>query len=525
MTPGPEELQARIARGWDRGSLKLSAAQDDAIYCEVPLKDLADFCAFVAQTFTGTLLTVVGMEDDEGFVVLYVFSVPEHHLIIGVKTRVDPAAGFPSVSRVVPAAHWGERELYDLFGIGALNHPRPAPLVLHPDWPDGMHPFRRDFDSSKAVPRVREREEESAIQRDGEFALPFGPIRAGVVESAHFRFLTVGEEIRRMEMRLFYKHRGIERLFERQPLRLCPVIAERVSGISSFAHSLAFCQAVERAIGCEPPPRAHLLRTIYAELERLYNHVGNLANLAETTSLKVAQAQCSFVQEQIKQLNARLVGHRFLRGVNTVGGLRRDLSGGLQNDLLHTIDHVARETTVLIDLLMSTKSHLDRLLDTGLLPEKTAQEYGAGGPVARGSGIRRDLRVDHPYAAYAQLAVNVPVYHYGDAMARMRVRMDEISASIELIREALTILEPGPVLTDPPAVACHPEGIGYAESPRGPVVVYVAVAPDGLLRRCKIRSPSFTNWYLFQTTVENTMMMDWPINERSFELTVAGCDL
>ena len=521
-----ERLQARIAGEWKNGPVQITAGTKPEVFCQVFPDQLPEFCSFVSRILRGSLVTVVGTQAGDAFTILYVFSIPDERVFIGVRTSLDsPNRSFRSVTPVLHAAHWAERELHDLFGVVPSGHPNLAKLVLHPDWPVGVHPFREEFDRFSVVPRFHAPEPDLGTQRDGEFELPFGPIRAGVVESAHFRFLTVGEEIRRLEMQLFYKHRGIEQLFEGQPLALCPVIAERISGISSFAHSLAFCQAVERAAEMEVPVRAQLLRTIYAELERLYNHMGNLANLSEATSLRVAQSQCSLVQERIKQLNARLVGHRFLRGINTVGGLRRDLSAKALEVLLQSIDRLGRECVVLIDLLLSTKSHLDRLVGTGLLPEKLARDYGAVGPVARGSGLKCDLRQDHPYAAYADLAFNVPVYHYGDALARMRVRMDEISESIQLIREAVARLEPGPIDMELPTLSAGQEAIGYAESPRGAIMTYVAIGDDGTLRRCKIRSPSFTNWYLFQTTVENTMMMDWPINERSFELTHAGCDL
>jgi Ni,Fe-hydrogenase III large subunit len=241
----------------------------------------------------------------------------------------------------------------------------------------------------------------------------------------------------------------------------------------------------------------------------------------------VGEAQCSLLTEYVKQLNARLTGHRFLRGINAVGGVRRGLAPRLQEEFLDALDYIGREAKVLTDLILSTKSHLDRLVTTGILPEKLAADYGAVGPVARGSGLPWDMRKDHPYAAYGELAFNVPVYHYGDALARMRVRMDEIPESIDLIREALNRLaSAGEDLVTPlPQIPSGRQATGWAESPRGGLVVFVETGGGNTLRRCKVRSPSFCNWYLFQATVERTMMMDWPINERSFELTHAGCDL
>lgn len=527
MEETSKRVLARIEEGWKKAPLKVSEGPPGEIECEVPADGVADFASFVVKALHGRLVSVVGQEEPAP-VLRYLFSLPAERMFVRVAVRLEPGhRRFPSLTPTVHAAHWYERELHDLFGYEPVGHPHRDRLILHSDWPEGTHPFRKSFNLTHPVPRSEAGEESPAPGRDGEFELPFGPIRAGVVESAHFRFLTVGEEILKLEMQLFYKFRGIERLFENQPLMLCPLVAERVSGISSFAHSLAFCQAVERAAGIVVPRPACLLRTIYAELERIYNHLGSLAHLCEATSLRVGEAQCSLLKEYDKQLNAKLSGHRFLRGINAIGGVRRGLTAGQHGELLRAIDYIGRETKVLTDLILSTKSHLDRLVTTGILPEKLAADYGAVGPVARGSGLPWDMRKDHPYAAYGDLTFDVPVYHYGDALARMRVRMDEIPESINLIREAMDRFElaEGDLVAPIPQIPAGRRAIGWAESPRGGLVVFVETGEGNTLRRCKVRSPSFCNWYLFQATVTRTMMMDWPINERSFGLTHAGCDL
>lgn len=526
MIEAIDAVRSRLEGIWSASPLQLSANGCNELYCEVPPERLSEFCAALAQHFQARLMSVVGLEEAEGFRVVYLFSLPGHDLFVGASARIDRQdPTYPSVTPVIRAAHWYERELHDLLGLTPAGHPHLDPLVLHPDWPKGIHPLRKEVDLTRAIPRVKRSDQKGLSRQEGVFELPFGPVRAGVVESAHFRFLTIGEEILRLEMQLFYKFRGIERLFEQTPIHLAPLVAERVSGISSFAHSLAFSQAIERAAGIEVPRRAHLLRTLYAELERIYNHLGNLAHLCEATSLRVGQAQFSILQEELKRLNAHLTGHRFLRGVNTIGGLRRDLHPEKARLALHAIDRLGRQFVSLVDLLMDTKSHIDRLATTGLLSQKVAVEYGAMGPVARASGLKMDLRKDHPYAAYSELDFQIPVYAYGDALARMRVRIDETLESIQMIRQILDRFTPGPVLAEVGSIPPGRQAIGYAESPRGAIVDFVVTGEDHTLYRCKIRSPSFCNWYLFQTTVENTMMMDWPINERSFELTHAGCDL
>ncbi len=340
-------------------------------------------------------------------------------------------------------------------------------------------------------------------------------------KSAEFVFFYVGEHIIHYHPQLFFKHRGMEKRFEGRSLPHATVLAERVSGVGSFAHALAFCQAVEQAAGCAVPSRARLLRSLCAELERLYNHLHYLGHLADTTTLKVGQAEGKLLEERAKQINGRLTGSRFLRGLLIPGGLRRDLdpTARLGDELARLSEEVSAYTA----MLESTNSHLDRLITTGILPHDAAFDQGATGPIQRASGFDRDLRRDHPYAGYGELSVPVPVRTSGDAHARQQVRIGEIGASIALIREILPLLREGPVCSDclPPP---HAEGLGWTESPRGSLFYSVHFSGDGRVARVKIKSPSFSNWRVFPLTVHDSNMMDYAINEASFGLTIAGCD-
>lgn len=445
--------------------------------------------------------------------VRYVSAIPGQHefdmWVVGGHREL------PSLTPILPLLGWYEREMMDLQGLVFTGHPEPYPLVLHTDGghavgngPNGLgltngRPHLPDIDTSD-------------VQH-----LPFGPVRADVLESAEFTFLYVSEHIIHYHPRLFFKHRGMERCFEGEDPRRGAVIAERVSAVGSLAHALAYCEAVERAAGCEVPPRAKALRVLLAELERLYNHLHFLGHLCHTTTLKVGEAQGKLLEETAKQLNARLTGSRFLRGLLTPGGLRRDLDPGKW--LGDALEKLREEYVAYADRLEASESHLDRLITTGLLPERVAFDQGATGPVERASGLDRDLRRDHAYAAYAGLPLTVPTSKDGDAYARERVRMAEIEASFVLCQRVLLLLEPGPV-----RAACRPapstEGLGWAEGPRGSLFYAVHIGAEGRLARVKIKSPSFSNWRAFPFTVHDTNMMDYAINEASFGLTMAGCD-
>lgn len=437
--------------------------------------------------------------------------------------RCLPAGPVPSLSLIWPLMSWYEREITDLFGIDFSEQPQAQRLVLH----DGANPICPPF-SPKYPPDlplqpepVRQAVPEVVGATADVQLLPFGPVRADVLESAEFLFFYIGEAILHYQPRLFFKHRGMEKRFEGLTPIGGVVVAERVSGVGSVAHSLAYCQAIEAAAQCTVPRRAGFLRVLLAELERLYNHLYYLGHLCHTTTLKVGEAQGKLLAERAKQINTRLTGSRFLRSILTPGGLRRDLApkGWLGAEL----EALREEYAVYARHLENTDSHLDRLITTGILDQRVAFDQGATGPIQRASGFDRDLRRDHPYAAYDALPVIVPVRTSGDAHARAQVRMSEIDASIALVQRVLLLLPEGPIVNE-----CKPppksEGLGWAESPRGTLFYAVHLDEHGRLARVKIKSPSFSNWRVFPFTVHGSNMMDYAINEASFGLTIAGCD-
>ncbi len=438
-----------------------------------------------------------------------------------VQWRCRPGeAAVPSLAGISPLLGWYEREMTDLCGVRVEGHPEPYPLALHegvqaPVAPlDPLYPRGRPLAFRPAPWRLPEIE-----SRDVQL-LPFGPVRGDVFESAQFLFFYIGEGILHFHPRLFFKHRGMERRFEGLPVDLGVVVAERVSGVGSVAHALAYCQALEAAAACTVPPRARWARVLCAEMERLYNHLHYLGHLCHTTTLKVGEAEGKLLEERVKQMNARLTGSRFLRGVLAPGGLRRDLDpAGLGSAL----ESLRKEFAAYVDKLERTNSHLDRLITTGVLSRKVAFDQGATGPVERASGHDRDLRRDHPYAAYQELVLTVAQRETGDAYARVQVRIAEVEASIGIVHQVLSQLPDGSVRA-PCIVPALTEGLGWSESPRGSLFYAVHLDAAGRLARVKIKSPSFSNWRVFPFTVHDSNMMDYAINEASFGLTIAGCD-
>ncbi|MGH8255738.1 MAG: NADH-quinone oxidoreductase subunit C, partial [Steroidobacteraceae bacterium] len=394
--------------------------------------------------------------------------------------RCRPGADPPSLAPIWPLLGWYEREIMDLFGLRFRNHPEPEPLVLPPNVPP---PFTRSGQgrSSSAEPAAVEAPRSLPAIAPGDVQiLPFGPVRAGVVESAEFTFFYLGERIIHYQPHLFFKHRGMEQRFEGADPQQGVILAERVSGVGTVAHALAFCQAVEAASDCTVPERARWLRALLAELERVYNHLHYHGHLSATTTLKVGETQGKLLEERVKQINARLTGSRFLRSLLIPGGLRRDLApiGWLATELETLRSEAARYT----DMLERSDSHLDRLITTGPLSAQVAFDQGATGPIQRASGADRDLRRDHPYAAYGDLPFRAEVRHEGDAYARYALRTAELDASIALLQRILLLLPEGPVRV-PSLPQPGAEGLGWSESPRGSLFYAVHFGADGRLSR------------------------------------------
>lgn len=463
------------------------------------------------------LVSMFGSIDEEGKGrVHYILDVSNKVYRVLI-VRVD--GQIPSATLITPAAAWYERELHDQFGIEIEGHPDLRPLVFHENWPDGVHPMASDVAS---VPWAGREYRFLKIEGAGVCEIPVGPVHAGIVEPGHFRFSVVGDTILHLELRHFYTHKGTEKLFEGSPVLNGALIAESVSGDNCFAHAVAYCQAVEQACDAPAPRRAQSIRLVGQELERMMAHIGDVGALCGDVAFTVPAAIAAQLKETLLRESANVMGTRYWRGVSVPGGVTRDITAEDARRLRKTIASVALQFAELAQMILDTPSVQNRFESTGVLKAEVARDLGVVGLVARASGLHMDVRHDHAYGAYRNLAFTPVTYHYGDVLARARVRIDETAASARLLDEVLGDLSPGSVLREVDADGSA-RGYSAVESPRGELLYWVEIR-GGQIARCHIKSPSFQNWPALPLTMPGNIVADFPLINKSFNLSYSGCD-
>lgn len=525
------KIADEILRAFKNQLLALESNQGIPVF-QVKKEDLPEIAAYISKTpsLLGSL-SLQWVADlrpmKDCFRMYYLFSLePSGEWIILVTDLNEKDRLFPSITPRIHSAKWYEREIRDMFGLIAVGHPDLRRLVRHEHWPKGTHPLKKDFKWNNVLGRQEGVYAYRHVEGEGVFEIPVGPIHAGIIESGHFRFSVAGEPIIQLEIRHFWKHRGIEKLFENFTLINGVALSEKVSGDTSFGHSLCYCQAVESLFSVDIPDRAEYLRTLFLELERLHNHIGDVGAICNDVAYALAHSHCSRMKEQILQLNDRLTGHRFLQGVNKVGGVFMDLDPAQIEFILAETSDIEKDFRELSNILFVNASLTDRLETTGLLNEQTARDHGTVGVVARGSNINRDIRRDHPFAAYGRLNIKVPVFQYGDVRARMRVRIEEIAESISIINRVCREMPKGAVSAEPVKVVKPGEwSLSAVEGWRGEILYFVMAGEEGKVHRCKVRDPSFVNWPALQYAVLGNIVPDFPLINKSFNLSYAGNDL
>jgi Ni,Fe-hydrogenase III large subunit len=444
----------------------------------------------------------------------YVFDVGTHDYK-RIMLRVEGAVR--SIALQVPAASWYERELHDQYGFEVSGHPDLRPLVFHENWPDGVHPM---VDAVDRVPWASREYRFLKVQGHGVAEVAVGPVHAGVIEPGHFRFSVMGDTVLHLELRHFYTHKGTEKLFEGTPVNAGTMVAESVSGDNCFAHAVAYSQAVENASSVAAPPRASAIRLIGLEFERLVCHVSDVGGLCTDVGFSVAAASATRIKEFLLQASSECCGTRYWRGIAVPGGLRYDLDSSKVLELSQAVSLAARQFSDLARVILETPSIQNRFETAGILRKDVARELAVVGPVARASGIDLDVRRDHPYGHYD--SVEVPVTHYGDVMARARIRTEEAAISARLIQQTASALPVGSVLT-PLELRGELHGSSAVESPRGELYYWLE-GHDGQLARCHIKSPSFQNWPAMPFAVADNIIADFPLINKSFNLSYSGCD-
>ena len=512
----------------------LATATDSAVatrrgheaHYSVGADNLPRFAAVLSRDL-GADLVLMTAEDRRrsagAFFVHYLFAHAGANWFVHASVRLDAdGPTLPSLAPLYYPASRFEREIMDLFGIAVPDHPDPAPLVKHGFWPPAYHPLRKDAtgaeftDDGQPFPFKQ-------VGGEGVYEIPVGPVHAGVIEPGHFRFSVVGETVINLRTRLYFAHKGTEKLFEGRAPGDGVELAERISGDTSVGHALAYCQAIEAAAQTVVPDRAGLARVILLELERLYNHVADVGAIANDTGFAVGHAHCYRIRETLLRLNKQVAGSRLLRGVLTPGGLARDLTG--LSDLAVGIDAAVADFEEVVAICMRNTLLMDRLDATGVLDTALARDHGALGYVSRASGLDLDARRDHPFAAYGRLQFSVPVRSSGDVRARTEVRVEEVRQAASLIGQACRLLEPGPIRADLASIDPYTAAFGTVEGWRGRIVHWVMTAEDGTLHRVKVVDPSFFNWPALSYCLEGNIVPDFPLCNKSFNQSYSGNDL
>ena len=465
---------------------------------------------------------VAAHEDSDAFRVVYLFTAgaPDRRVELALRTDRDTPTVPSLASLSFPAGRF-EREMRDLYGIVPLNHPLPRRLVRHAHWPRGWYPMRSDAGPPPPFGSTDERYPFLRVEGPGVYEIPVGPVHAGLIEPGHFRLTVVGETILKLKARLWFTHKGIEKLAEgRTPGDALP-LAERVSGDTTVGHTLAFCLAVEDAYDWTVPAQAGLLRAVLLELERLYNHVADLGALCNDVGYGILNAHALRVREQLLRLNADVTGHRLLRGAV--------LPGGAQVRALPTpgqLAAIAADVAEIVELALRNSVVRDRFTGTAVLGAEQVRDIGALGYVARASGVDIDARRDHPFHD-ATAQVPAVTLDEGDVLARFLVRAGEIQTSVALIEALLDGARSGAAHRDPPPrlPGGQVSGVGLVEGWRGTLAHRIEIGPDGTLARLKIVDPSFLTWPALPVALADTIVPDFPLTNKSFNLSYAGNDL
>ncbi len=429
---------------------------------------------------------------------------------------------FPSVGQVHPPAIRLERAIRDLWSLESEGLADTRPWLDHGRWP----PFR----SGDGAPDARRTADAYVfLTANGEslHQIPVGPVHAGIIEPGHFRFTANGEAVVRLEARLGYVHKGIERLMEGAPVARAAALAGRVSGDSTVAYALAFARAIEAAQSIDVPIRAVWLRGLMAELERLANHLGDIGAVCNDAAFAMMHAQCGHLREQVLRVADRCFGHRLMMDRVVPAGVARDLPGDGRALVQTLLAEIRSRFPELIELYDNTASLQDRTVGTGILSAALAQQYGCGGYVGRASGRGFDARRTPGYPPYDQLQFDVPVREDGDVDARVWIRIREVEQSVALIGQILEQLPAGPI-SHPPDMqfaAQSREGMALVEGFRGDVLVWARIGANGSVERCHLRDPSWFQWPLLEAAIEGNIVADFPLCNKSFNCSYSGHDL
>ncbi len=435
----------------------------------------------------------------------------------------DPV--FPDLSDLFPAADRMQRTVSDMLGLRPAGAADQRQWLRHGAWPEGSYPLRKSFDGRAAHPTEPDHYGFVAVAGNGVHEIPVGPVHAGTIEPGHFRFSVVGEKVLRLEERLGYTHKGIEKRFVGIALTEGAKLAGRVSGDSTVAYAWAYAQAVESVCGCTPPERALWLRAMFLELERMHNHLGDLGYLGNDAAFAFGFTQFWILKEDLLRMMGDLFGHRYLMDRIVPGGVACDLDNKAIMRIAETLSHIEREVANLKNIYDDHAGMQDRFLTTGRVSPELATQLGLTGLAGRASSQAWDARVQYPCAPYDQLDVQMVTHRNGDVAARVTVRFEELAESIRLIRLILQRLPMGDIRIQPGDAQHGTLGIGWVEGWRGEILVALHTGEDNRIHRLHPHDPSWQNWPLLEHAIIGNIVPDFPLINKSFNLSYTGVDL
>lgn len=421
-------------------------------------------------------------------------------------SSTNVAGDYPSLTPECPQAHWFEREIAEQCGVIPQGHPWLKPIRFQSAGAPGVTNF---------------------FQVAGEeiHEVAVGPVHAGVIEPGHFRFQCYGEAVLHLEIALGYQHRGVERALVDGPSKRTIHYMETLAGDTTIGHATAYCQAVEALANCQPPARAQAVRGVALELERLANHTGDLGALAGDVGYLPTASYCGRIRGDFLNLTALLCGSRFGRGFVRPGGVGFDVDDARMTQLLEKIEQALRDVTVATSLLWSTSSVRARFENAGTISPRTCKDLGLVGPVARACGLERDVRQEFPFGIYRFFQVPVSTFQTGDVFARAYVRWLEIQRSVTFIRDQLKTLPPGSIRSGMKPLAAAAVAVSLVEGWRGEICHVAMTDQHGRFSHYKIVDPSFHNWFGLAMAMRDQQLSDFPLCNKSFNLSYCGHDL
>lgn len=472
------------------------------------------------------MLTLWGTDDrdrDASYRVFAAYLEAEGISIVEHAMDAHAKPVYPSLAEIFPGALRMERAIFDLLGIASMGTDRRG-WLRHGGWPEDVFPLRRDFDGAMQFSNRSQPYSFVQVEGDGVHEIPVGPVHAGSIEPGHFRFSVVGEKVLRLEERLGYKHKGIAKGFEQFKQQEAHSLAARISGDSAVAYAWAYCAALEAIAETLCTPRAAHLRALALEHERIANHLGDLGALGNDAGFAFGLTHFSRLKEDLLRTNQAAFGARYLMDFVLPGGVAADVPPDAVQLLLNTYATLEREVASLRDIYDNHAGVQDRFRQAGVLSNALAIKLDAQGLAARASGVARDLRADLPWAPYNNLDLKVVTQTTGDVAARVAIRFDEVVASLAMCSALLANFPAGAIQCEVPEAAPHRLGIGVIEAWRGPVLIALESGPRGSIRRCHAHDPSWQNWPLLEFAILGNIVPDFPLINKSFNLSYSGHD-